>query len=78
MKDLIRNRQTKTFLTAEGEWTHDPRKGREIRSVTEAVTIARHLEFDTVELYHAFLDEMPSGEWDFGTRLKLPSNLGGG
>ncbi len=78
MKQLIRNRETKAFLTTEGEWTHDPRNGREIRSVAEAVAIAKHLESDSVELYHAFLDEMPSGEWDFGTRLDPTSQSGQG
>ncbi len=71
--DLIRNRETKTFLTEDGGWTQDPRKGREIHSITEAIAIAKHLQLDSVELFHAFLNELPSGEWDFATPLPNPA-----
>ncbi len=71
MRNLLRNQKTQAFLTPDGGWTHDPRKGREIRNVAEAIAIARQLELDRVELYHVFLDEMPSGEGDFGTSLSF-------
>ncbi len=76
VKDLIRDRETKAFLTQDGGWTHDPREGREIRSFAEAMAIARDLGSQNLELYRTFLDELPSGEWGFATPIKLPSNLG--
>ncbi len=33
--------------------------------MAEAIEIAKQLGPDSVELYYAFLDELPSGEWNF-------------
>ncbi len=74
MKSLIRHPQTKLFLKPDGGWTCDPRQGREILCIAEAIEIAKRLEPEKVELYQAFLDELPSGLWDFGT--PLPSTAG--
>ncbi len=69
MKSLIRHAQTQLFLKPDGGWTCDPRQGRGIVDIAEALKIAKCLEPEKVELYQAFLDELPSGLWDFATPL---------
>ncbi len=76
MKELIRNRETKSFLTADGGWTYDPHKGREIRGLAEAMELVRQLKLKNVEFYTSFMDELPTGEWDFGTPLTMTGHLG--
>jgi hypothetical protein len=69
MRKLIRHKQTKAFLTRDGEWTNDVRLAHDFHN-DEAICVAR----ETYELHHGgqvyfLFGAEPSDDFDFVVSL---------
>ena len=64
LRKLLRCKQTKAFLTPDGDWTQDIQKALHLSEPAEAKALSEGLNPQELEVYYSFVDHRES-QWDF-------------